>query len=103
MSITSAAEPLPTSPRTRKPRRMARPPEPTDAVGPAPVPPSKLDTITAKLLAEGGTTIAELMAATGWLQHSLRGAMAGALKKRGLIVTSEKIEGVRRYRASRPE
>ena len=42
-----------------------------------------------------------MMTATGWQQHSLRGAMAGALKKRGLTITSDKGDGVRRYRASR--
>ena len=39
---------------------------------------------------EGGT-MEEIMAATGWLAHSARGAMSGALgKKLGLAVTSEK-------------
>jgi hypothetical protein len=39
---------------------------------------------------EGGT-MEEIMAATGWLAHSARGAMSGAWgKKLGLIVTSEK-------------
>ena len=42
------------------------------------------------------------MAATGWQQHSVRGAIAGALKKRGLIITSDKSDGTRRYHASRP-
>jgi len=41
-----------------------------------------------------GTTIDEVMAATGWQAHTVRGAMAGALKKKlGLEVTSEKVEG----------
>ncbi|MCB1372019.1 MAG: DUF3489 domain-containing protein, partial [Rhodobacteraceae bacterium] len=30
--------------------------------------------------------------------HSVRGAMAGALKKKGHVISSEKQEGVRRYR-----
>ena len=39
---------------------------------------------------EGGT-MEEIMAATGWLAHTARGAMSGALgKKLGLVVTSEK-------------
>ena len=42
------------------------------------------------------------MTATGWQQHSVRGALAGALKKRGLIITSDKIDDLRRYRASKP-
>lgn len=39
-------------------------------------------------------TIAEIVAATGWQPHTVRGAIAGALKKKlGLDVASEKIEG----------
>jgi hypothetical protein len=43
-----------------------------------------------------------MVEATGWQQHSVRGALAGALKKRGLAITSEKVDGVRRYRAAVP-
>lgn len=62
--------------------------------------PSRLDQITNLLRGADGASIAEMMAATGWQQHSVRGAMAGTLRKRGLVITSEKIDGVRRYRAS---
>ena len=64
-------------------------------------PPSKLDQLEALLLAPAGATIAELMEATGWQQHSVRGAIAGALKKRNLVMTYEKVDGLRRYHASR--
>ena len=38
--------------------------------------------------------IAEIVAATGWQPHTVRGAFAGALKKRlGLAIASEKVEG----------
>lgn len=38
-----------------------------------------------------GATIEELIEATGWLSHTCRGAMSGALKKKlGLTITSEK-------------
>ena len=38
-----------------------------------------------------GATLAEIVEATGWQQHTIRGAMAGALKKKlGLTITSEK-------------
>ena len=89
---------------TTKPRRMAREPQANAAVpGIKPVKqPSKLDQVEALLLAPTGTSIAEIIAATGWQQHSVRGAIAGALKKRGLAITSEKVEGLRRYRASKP-
>ena len=40
-----------------------------------------------------GATIDNIVAATGWQPHSVRGAISGALKKKlGLTVTSEKIE-----------
>jgi hypothetical protein len=66
-------------------------------------PPIRLDQLEQLLSAPGGASIAEMVEATGWQQHSVRGAMAGALKrKRGLTITSEKIDGVRRYRAEKP-
>ena len=41
-----------------------------------------------------GATIAQIVEATGWLPHTVRGAFAGALKKKlRLAVTSEKVEG----------
>ena len=37
-----------------------------------------------------GATIAEMTEALGWQTHTVRGALAGALKKRlGLVVVSE--------------
>ncbi|QZH75497.1 MAG: DUF3489 domain-containing protein [Erythrobacter sp.] len=68
---------------------------------PAPKAPSRLDQLQALLTRETGATIAEMVAATGWQQHSVRGAMAGALKKRGLTITSEKLDGTRRYHAEK--
>ena len=54
---------------------------------------TKQATLIAMLRAPDGATIEEIMAATGWQSHTVRGAMAGALKKRlGLEVTSEKVE-----------
>lgn len=60
------------------------------------------DQLQALLTGDSGASITEMTEATGWQAHSVRGAMAGALKKRGLAITSEKIDGVRRYRASMP-
>jgi hypothetical protein len=54
---------------------------------------TKQATLIAMLRAPDGATIEEIMAATEWQSHSVRGAMAGALKKKlGLEVTSEKVE-----------
>ena len=55
---------------------------------------TKQATLIAMLRAPDGATIEEIMAATGWQSHTVRGAMAGALKKKlGLEVASEKFEG----------
>ena len=76
---TGSAEVKPTkdaAPKTRTPREG-----------------TKQATLIAMLRAPDGATIAEIMAATGWQSHTVRGAMSGALKKKlGLEVTSEKVE-----------
>ncbi len=54
---------------------------------------TKQTTLIAMLREEGGATIAEIVAATGWQSHPVRGAMSVALKKKlGLVVTSERDE-----------
>jgi hypothetical protein len=60
---------------------------------------TKLATVIGLLRRAKGASIAEIMQATGWQAHSVRGAMSGALKtKLGLNVVSEVIADVRRYR-----
>jgi hypothetical protein len=55
---------------------------------------TKQETLIEMLRAEGGATIDEIVEATGWQAHTVRGAMSGALKKKlGLTITSEKVEG----------
>ncbi len=56
-------------------------------------------TITAMLETRDGASVADLMDATGWQAHSVRGFLSGTLKKKlGYTVTSERHDGVRRYR-----
>ena len=43
---------------------------------------TKQATLIAMLRAPGGGTLDEIVAATGWLSHTARGAMSGALKKK---------------------
>lgn len=58
---------------------------------------TKQEALIALLKRPEGGSIAEMMAATGWLAHSVRGFISSSLKKKlGLDVTSEKIEGRRR-------
>jgi hypothetical protein len=60
--------------------------------------PSKLDRMLAELARDDGATIDQLVVVTGWQKHSVRGAMAGALKRKGHFIASTKADGVRRYR-----
>ncbi|CAN5313803.1 hypothetical protein BH10PSE2_BH10PSE2_20490 [soil metagenome] len=49
----------------------------------------------------GGVTVAQMSEATGWLPHSVRGFMAGDLKKKhGVMLVSEPAEGGRVYRVA---
>jgi hypothetical protein len=59
---------------------------------------SKLEKVATLLKRPDGASISEFMKATGWQQHSVRGALAGTLKKRGHEISSDKVDGVRRYR-----
>jgi len=51
------------------------------------------------LRSPNGTTIAAMMKATGWQQHSVRGFLAGMVRKKlKLKLDSKKIDGSRFYR-----
>jgi hypothetical protein len=52
------------------------------------------------LQSDEGATIQQIVDVTGWLPHTTRAALTG-LKKRGFEISSEKGEGVTRYRAKR--
>lgn len=65
---------------------------------------SKLSVLVDLMRRKTGATIDEAMKATGWQQHSVRGAISGALKKKlGLEVTSSIVDGRGRvYRIAAP-
>lgn len=55
---------------------------------------SKQAQVVELLKRKQGATIEQISQATGWQAHTVRGFIAGALKKRlGLLVTSDKSEG----------
>ena len=93
--------------KTRRQRAVAPPatvPPPVAAAALEPQPISgKLGAMAALLRRAEGATIAQLVEATRWKEASVRGALAGALKRRGLVVTSDKPEGgVRTYCIRQP-
>jgi hypothetical protein len=50
--------------------------------------------IIAMLQRPEGASIVEIVTASGWLAHTVRGLISGALKKKlGLPITAEKVEG----------
>jgi hypothetical protein len=49
--------------------------------------------VVAVLQREDGATISEIMRTMGWQKHTVRGFMAGAMKKAGYTVESFKPEG----------
>jgi Protein of unknown function (DUF3489) len=59
--------------------------------------PSKLDELVDLLRRPEGASLADLAGRTGWQAHSIRGAIAGSLKRKGHVVTSRRLDGIRRY------
>jgi len=70
----------------------------TDAQTGAAKAPSKMDQLVTLLSQPGGVDLATMMTTTGWQAHSVRGALAGSLRKKGHHITSEKVDGLRTWR-----
>jgi hypothetical protein len=79
----------------------AKPSQPTavEAKGKNANPGSKQFRVITMLQSPAGATIAAMMQATGWQQHSVRGFLAGVVRKKlELKLNSKKIDGSRVYR-----
>jgi hypothetical protein len=62
-------------------------------------PGSKQSRVIAMLQSPAGATIASMMQATGWQQHSVRGFLTGVVRNRlKLKLGSKKVDGARVYR-----
>ncbi len=93
----SGKQPTPSKARTKKPRTVRKPAAPKSKSRqsmPAVRPGTKQALLIELLKRKTGASIDEIMEATGWQAHSVRGAISGALKKKlGLAVSSEKADG----------
>lgn len=80
-------------------------PDPSASTSAAPQGPSgKLGIVVALMRRPEGATVAQMMEATDWQAHSVRGAMAGSLKrKHKLTITSAVGEGGKVYRIAGAE
>ena len=96
MSKTAKKRPS-ASPATRA--SIAKPSTPSRPDAQKPDAGSKQSRVIAMLRSPSGTTIAAMIKATGWQQHSVRGFLAGVVRKRlKLKLGSEKVDGNRVYR-----
>jgi len=90
-AVASSATPV----AVAKPAQSA----PRKAKRPKREPGSKQDSVIAMLKSPAGATIDAMMKATGWQQHSVRGFLAGVVRKRlKLKLGSKKVDGKRVYR-----
>ena len=88
----AASEARPKKRRQRTTRRAVDPKPKAKTAAAAVRPGTKQALLIDLLKRKNGATIDELVAATGWQPHSVRGAISGALKKKlGLTVTSENV------------
>ena len=92
--VVSSTTPVPAA----KPTRSTT----DDVKSPKVDPGSKQSRVIAMLQSSSGTTVAAMMKVTGWQQHSVRGFLAGVVRKRlKLKLGSKKVDGNRVYQITR--
>lgn len=94
---TGGKTPTTTAPATAISRKPAK----AQVAGKSPTLPRviKADIVIGLLARPAGATIAQMCEATGWQQHSVRGFLAGKVKKKaGVTLNSDKTDAGRIYR-----
>ena len=89
------------SPKKNAPKahRAAKGGKPKPSTAKKATPSKKAAQVVAMLQRKSGATLAEIMKTMGWQKHTVRGFMAGAMKKAGFTVESFKSDkGERTYR-----
>jgi Protein of unknown function (DUF3489) len=74
--------------------RAAKSTAPTAATIP---PPTKHSQVVDLLTHKHGASLEEMSTLANWLPHSTRAFLTG-LKKKGYLIDSDKVDGIRRYR-----
>lgn len=102
INITGPAPSKTPSPKPAKSPKPPAPPKAPEDVGLFTIvskAPNKQAIIIALLRKPDGSKLAELMQATGWQAHSIRGFLSGTIKKKlGLNLISQKHDGVQHYK-----
>lgn len=89
------------APRTGRPRVAEQKGPGTTCKPTSPAPATKAATVLAALQRERGATLEELMAATGWQAHSVRGFLSGTVRRKlALDLVSETGAKGRVYRVT---
>lgn len=88
----------PTIPRRASRKHVAIAPATSAPIGKI----SKLDQLAGMLLRNKGANLNQMIALTGWLPHTTRAALTG-LRKKGYSIDSDKVDGLRTYRAVAPK
>jgi hypothetical protein len=95
--MSKSAQKSPNAKASRVP--VAKAPSTSGAVANKTDPASKQTRVISMLQSADGTTIDAMMEATGWQQHSVRGFLAGVVRKKlKLKLSSTKVDGRRIYR-----
>ena len=82
---TKKAAPAKKAPKAKKGAKAAESAGPREG--------SKTAQVVEMLKRKGGATLEEIMTTMGWQKHTVRGFMAGAMKKAGYVVESFKPDG----------